>query len=1495
MDAALLAWRQAATHVVWVAAVGAVIAAAAARAGAQAPVYFWVLLAGGDSSYHRDAVGSHARFHRPASLTSDAAGRLYVADSGNHTLRRIDTDGAVITVAGSPGQSGSSDGVGGTARFSSPSAIVSDATGVLWVADRGNFTIRRVDTAGVVTTIAGAAGSEGGTDGVGASARFGWVAGLALDADGNLYAVESADGSYGNTVRKITAAGVVTTLAGQAGAYGDVDGTGPAARFSSPQGIAVGADGHLYVADGRTIRRVTTSGVVSTVAGSANAQGLVDGTGSAARLGDARIVAVDSAGQMHVVDAPSFSTPYLRRVDASGAVTTVAALDTDSMGAFTDLLQISGLVVRAGGGFVFSESRGVVRVRGTDGRVTTVAGTFGWGTEDGLRSAARFHAPNQLSLDRLGNLYVADTYNYAIRRVAPDGRVLTVAGLGRAAGDAGGAPSDARFRNPYGAAAGADGVVTIADTSNGLVRRLAMGGVTNLAGALRLFGGDDGTGTDARFSDVASPWGPQVAVDAAGTAYLADTAAHTIRRISATGEVTTLAGAFGLSGTLDGAGAAARFASPQGIAVDTAGTVHVTDAWTVRRISPSGQVTTVDSAGGNALALHPDGSLIVGYGASVYRLTSSGGRSLLGTPDLGRVGGVAVGPSGEIYVSMHNNGGGEVNRLWVGLPTPEAAPVVDLPAGVTATTGGTAQVSASVTGMPTPAVQWQVSSDGGGTWSAVTEASPYSGTSTATLTIAGVTAGMQGRRFRLVATNLSGAVSSTTAVLTVTGVTASPAALRFASRRTSFGAVQSTPAQRVTVGPVGSGVPVWTATADQPWLTIAQGSGAGVGQFDVGIADAAVTTAGSFTGSVTVRVPATGATATIAVTFTIVVSEAEVERPFGLVETPIQDAGGVTGAIAVSGWALDDVGISKVEVYRNCLQADRDRGTPCYTIGGLLAYGPVVYLGEATFVPGARPDVEAAYPHYPAAHRAGWGFMVLSNMLPNVSGGTATGGVGPVEFHVLAFGDYPGVRRLGRTLLDEAPTRVTLANDTIARPFGAIDTPGQGATVTGTINNFGWALTPDLGTGVLIPTAGSTVRVFIDGAPVGTTTFDLCRGSVAVNGVVPPGLLCNDDVSTAFRGDGTAFRNLDAGRGPIGLRSIDTTTLSNGLHTLSWGVTDSANRAEGIGSRYINVVNGTTDAFAGRPDVPGRQNGGLENQAALRTSVPLIYARTGFDPLTAYVPLARDVDGVAQVRIPELGRVELQVPGVESGALVVNGDARPLPIGVGIDADRGLVTWHPGAGFLGTYRLAFARRDSGTSGPWDFVVDVTVVPAQRADAPVRMRLDSGGATTEPPNHSTAQRLIHVSGWALDLQAWSGSGVGAVHVWARRRGAECLVLGATPPCFLARPTSACHGPRWPRRTGRRSATRGSATRVCCPRPASGRSRRTCGWTGRAGLKTRELFRWRCVEGPAPRLPSGHERIHVRVGVRLHEPRRVRGVVESREPEHPENGLEQRRRG
>jgi M6 family metalloprotease-like protein len=266
-----------------------------------------------------DDIGSAARFNYPFGITEDTAGNLYVADSSNNTIRKVTAAGVVTTLAGLAGSSGSANGTGSNARFYNPTGITVDSAGNLYVAEFGNHTIRKITPSGVVSTLAGLAGSSGSTDGTGSNARFTQPEGITVASDGTIFVADT----FNYTIRKITPSGVVTTLAGLAGASGSADGTGSTARFYAPRAIVIDSAGMLYVADSwnNTIRKVTQAGVVTTLAGQAGTLGSTDGKGSAALFNCPNALAVDSNGLIYVADSWNHT---IRKITQDGTVSTLA-------------------------------------------------------------------------------------------------------------------------------------------------------------------------------------------------------------------------------------------------------------------------------------------------------------------------------------------------------------------------------------------------------------------------------------------------------------------------------------------------------------------------------------------------------------------------------------------------------------------------------------------------------------------------------------------------------------------------------------------------------------------------------------------------------------------------------------------------------------------------------------------------------------------------------------------------------------------------------------------------------------------------------------------------------------------------------------------------------------------------------------------------------------------------------------------------------------------
>lgn len=357
--------------------------------------------------------------------------------------------------------------------------------------------------------------------------------------------------------------------------------------------------------------------------------------------------------------------------------------------------------------------------------------------------------------------------------------------------------------------------------------------------------------------------------------------------------------------------------------------------------------------------------------------------------------------------------------------------------------------------------------------------------------------------------------------------------------------------------------------------------------------------------------------------FTVTQAGSVSSAPFGSFDTPSPDGAQVAGSIAVSGWALDDVQVKRVGIYRDPVA------------GEAL---PRIFIGDAVFVVGARPDVERTYPSTPFNTRAGWGYLLLTNMLPNQ-------GKGIFRLHAIAEDVEGNTTELG-------VKTIVAANDTATFPFGAIDTPGQGEAVSGaSYVNFGWALTPQP---KIIPPDGSTMQVFIDGVAVGhPDQYNLFR----------------PDVSGLFPG-------LANSGGPVGYRILDTTALGEGMHTIAWVVTDSGGQTSGIGSRFFTVRN-SADA----------QPAGLQAGADFgRASVAATASATADDTRTF------TMSSLSVLKVTLASDADETCAATSAGYLDVNGELRELPVGATLDA-HGRFAWQPGPAFHGRYQLTVIRTD----------------------------------------------------------------------------------------------------------------------------------------------------------------------------------------------------------
>ena len=412
-----------------------------------------------------------------------------------------------------------------------------------------------------------------------------------------------------------------------------------------------------------------------------------------------------------------------------------------------------------------------------------------------------------------------------------------------------------------------------------------------------------------------------------------------------------------------------------------------------------------------------------------------------------------------------------------------------------------------------------------------------------------------------------------------------------------------------------------------------------------------------------------------------------------------------------------------------------------------------VFVGDAVLVPGARPDVEAAYPLLPFNTRAGWGYMLLTNMLP-------FHGNGPYTLHAVAT-DLEG----HQTLLGSRTFIADNANAT--KPFGTIDTPNSSTVASGTAYlNFGWTLTPQPKT---VPFDGSTISVFVDSVFVGH----------------PGALAARPDIQALFPG----YNNTDHA---VGVFLLDTTAYADGVHTIAWVVTDSNGAIDGIGSRYFTI-----DNSGGGSSVVASLNAQAVAEVRARSmdAGGAVHVRKGFDeaaPLEV-VPVRA---GTRQIVGYELERVEVHLSAggergwLYEGFMVAGGSRRALPIGSTLDGASGRFYWQPAAGFIGTYDLLFVRTAAGGRVE-EIPVEIVLQPRHRNKSDVQMAVDL-------PRPGDVAASFVVAGWAIDRGARAGTGIDALHVWAYPNpgsGTAPIFLGAVAPGGVRPDVGAYYGGRF----------------------------------------------------------------------------------------------------
>jgi hypothetical protein len=500
---------------------------------------------------------------------------------------------------------------------------------------------------------------------------------------------------------------------------------------------------------------------------------------------------------------------------------------------------------------------------------------------------------------------------------------------------------------------------------------------------------------------------------------------------------------------------------------------------------------------------------------------------------------------------------------------------------------------------------------------------------------------------RAYATNLAGTAYGNEVKFTTT--LPEPPHIQLNRTRLNFGAVSGgtrTGSQTFLIINMGGSSLKWTISTTGTWIKASPLSGTG-GMLVTASVETAGLAPGSYRGMITITDPNADNSPVEVEAYLEVKTGTQDLPPFGTFETPRSGAV-VYSSIPVTGWVLDDVEVKHVKIYRNPVPG-QEKG--------------LIYIGDGVFVEGARPDVEQAYPQYPFNYKAGWGYMMLTNFLPNQGNGT---------FVITAVA------------ADSSGKQVTLGSKTIivdnasaVKPFGAIDTPTQGGNAAGSqFINWGWVLTPQPN---LIPTDGSTIRVYVDGVNLGSPTYNIFRADIA--GLFP------------------TYANSN---GAVGYFFLDTTPYDNGVHTIQWTAQDNAGNSDGIGSRYFTIQNTGNNSR-----VRSKEQGGLppcfqdkqdKEQALLfhgpgslplvgSSPVPIesIHIKKGFDENKKPQAIYPGKNGIIHIEIKELERIEIHF----SGEIF---NFSPLPIGSFLDAREGKFYWQPGVGFIGEYRFAFIER-----------------------------------------------------------------------------------------------------------------------------------------------------------------------------------------------------------
>ncbi len=620
--------------------------------------------------------------------------------------------------------------------------------------------------------------------------------------------------------------------------------------------------------------------------------------------------------------------------------------------------------------------------------------------------------------------------------------------------------------------------------------------------------------------------------------------------------------------------------------------------------------------------------------------------------------------------------------------------------------------SASEGSTTSKADTFSISNSGSGTlnWSlsdnaAWLSASPTSGSGSGTVTVAanptGLSTGTYSGAITVTDSNATNSPVTVNVTFTISSTTigGTIALDRDVINVAAFSGSTSPITPEFTISNTGSGTLSWSVSDDVPWMNLSPASGAGASVVTVTVEPSGFGV-NSYKGTITVSATnATNTPQTITVNLTIK-NAANDEDPIGNFDSPDEGAV-VTGNIPMGGWALDDISVEKVEIWRGPISGESNG----------------VKIGDAVFVDGARSDIETKYPTYPNHTRGGWGYMLLTNFLPDQGNGT--------------FKIYAVITDSTGNGTELGPRTIIADNAHAIKPFGTIDTPVQGGVMQGTAYmNWGWALSPQPN---YVPADGSTVNLFIEGVYLGHPyEFGLSR----------------PDLTKRFPN----YKNYNK---CLGYYYIDTTQFDNGGYNMAWNATDSAGNVDGLGSRYITIRNTGTQS-----QVKGQRGGGVQHTFGQVQNLPNAFVGpiglvSGYNPKAEPKAFEPGSDGRFRLQMRQLDRVVIHLgenwrkagiiksesllrpiasynvelsdeaavksfPGITQwppwntniqkyfGYLVVGDRLRPLPIGSSLDCEKGIFYWQLGPGFLGEYHFVFiGAGEKGTMLKQNIIIDVT--------------------------------------------------------------------------------------------------------------------------------------------------------------------------------------------